>query len=218
MSTHEPLLTPTAPVVVPVPADVATAAAIPLDRVHRFTVEQYHQMAKAGVFAHDDRVELIEGFIIDRSPIGPPHASTVNKLASKLARLVEPGWHVSVQNPVTLPTSEPQPDIAIVRGTQEDYEERHPGPDHVALLIEVAESSLEFDRRAKGFTYGRVSVPEYWIVNLVDGVIEIYRRAGGQTPFQLAEVLDRSKTLKLVLDGQERGTISVSDLLPKTKS
>jgi len=193
--------------------DYGLPAGLPTDRCYRFTVDQYHQMGESGIFGENEPVELIEGLVVTMSPIGPYHKFAVNTLISKLVPLVEPDWHVSPQNPIALPHSEPQPDIAIVRGRPRDYLERHPGPSDVALLIEVAESSLDYDRGTKGFLYFRHAVPEYWIINVPDRVLEIYRREVGRQEFTLAEVLDRTRSLPLILDGKNRGELRVSELI-----
>jgi Uma2 family endonuclease len=184
-----------------------------LERLYRFTVDEYHDMGEKGILPRRAPVELIEGLIITMSPIGPHHTYSVNKLLAKLMPLLEPDWFASPQNPIALPRSEPQPDVSIIRGAPEDYLVRHPGPGDVAILIEVADSSLEYDRHTKGFLYFRHAVPEYWIINVADRVLEIYRREVGRQEFTLAEVLDRSKTLPLILDGKNRGELRVSDLI-----
>jgi Uma2 family endonuclease len=216
MSTQDALHVPAHAAVVPAaPATNLDALppGVPLERLYRFTVEEYHDMGKKGILPRRAPVELIEGLIITMSPIGLHHKFAVNKLISILVPLVEPDWHVSPQSPMALPNSEPQTDIAIVRGVPEDYLERHATPGDVALLIEVADSSLEYDRHTKGFLYFRHAVPEYWIINVIDRVLEIYRREIGRQEFTLAEVLDRSKSLPLILDGKTRGQLRVSDLI-----
>lgn len=220
MSTQDALHSPTHVAVVPAaPATTLDPLppGVPLERLYRFTVDEYHDMGKKGVLPRRAPVELIEGLIITMSPIGLHHTFAVNKLISILVPLVEPGWHVSPQNPIALPNSEPQPDIAIVRGVPDDYLERHPAPGDVALLIEVADSSLDYDRRTKGFLYFRHAVPEYWIVNVIDRVVEVYRREPGKQEFTLAEVVDRSKTLPLILDGKNRSPLRVSELVPPAR-
>jgi Uma2 family endonuclease len=209
------------PVTVAVVSSLATEAdaippGVPPERLYRFSVDEYRQMGKKGVLLNE-RVELIEGLLVIMSPIGTQHTFVVNKLISILMPLVEPDWFVSPQNPIALPRSEPQPDIAIVRGVPEDYLDRHPGPGDVAILIEVAESSLDYDRRTKGFLYYHHAVSEYWIVNVIDHVLEVYRRESSQQGFTLAEVLDRSKSLPLVLDGKSRGELRLVDILPPAR-
>jgi Uma2 family endonuclease len=146
---------------------------------HRFTVGDYHRLGQAGVLRPGARVELLDGEIIDRSPIGPPHGGVVNRLLRLFARISPGRFLVSVQNPLRLDEhSEPQPDLMLLRPAPDDYTTDHPGPEDVLLLIEVAETSLEFDRGEKLSAYARAGVVEVWIVNLTDGTIEVFRQPG----------------------------------------
>ena len=143
---------------------------------HRFSVAAYYRMAEAGVFKPDARVELLDGKIIDMSPIGPFHGGAVNRLIRLFARLSQGRWLVSDQNPVHLDDySEPQPDLMLLKPVADDYTSRHPGPEDVFLLVEVADTSLAFDREEKLPAYGRAGIYEVWILNLSEKTIEIYR-------------------------------------------
>lgn len=143
---------------------------------HRFTVAEYYGMAEAGLLAPDAHVELLEGQILDMFPIGPFHSGTVNYLANLFARRGGERWIVHSQNPVRLgERSEPQPDVALLRPRADSYRTSHPTPDDVFLLVEVADSSLRFDREEKLPLYARAGIPEFWLVNLVDRVLEVYR-------------------------------------------
>jgi Uma2 family endonuclease len=143
---------------------------------HRFTVDEYYRMAETGVLAPDARVELLDGEIIDMAPIGPFHGGTVNSLIRLLGSPAKGRWLVVVQNPVRLgPRSEPQPDFLLVKPVDDDYQSRHPIPEDVFLLIEVAESSLSYDRNRKIPAYGRAGIREVWIVNLLEKAIEVFR-------------------------------------------
>lgn len=143
---------------------------------HRFTVEDYHRMAETGVLAVDARVELLEGEIIDMPPIGPSHGGTVNRLNRLFSEPDGDRWIVTVQNPVRLSLhSEPQPDLMLLRPDADDYTGRHPTAEDVFLLVEVAQSSLDHDRAKKLPAYGKAGVPEVWIVNLEEDVVEVYR-------------------------------------------
>jgi hypothetical protein len=143
---------------------------------HRFSVQAYYRMAETGVLHPDARVELLDGEIIDMSPIGPPHGGVVNRLLRLFARISSARVLVTVQNPVHLDDySEPQPDLMLLKPAPDDYSTRHPGPEDVLLLIEVAASSLAYDRGTKLPAYGRAGISEVWIVNLEDETIEVYR-------------------------------------------
>lgn len=140
-----------------------------------FTVDEYYRMAEAGILHEDDRVELIEGRIVELSPIGGRHAACVDKLNRLLNQRVGDAAIVRVQNPVSLPgDSEPEPDIALLRPREDFYAEGHPGPEDVFLIIEVAETSLGYDRGIKAPLYARAGVPELWIVDLESGRVLIH--------------------------------------------
>ena len=143
---------------------------------HRFNVNEYYRMAETGVLRPDARVELLDGKIIDMSPIGPFHGGLVNRLIRKFAKLSNGRWMLSAQNPLRLDDqSEPEPDVMLLKPAADDYTSRHPQPDDVFLLIEVSDSTLDYDREEKLPAYGRAGVTEVWIVNLQDATLEIYR-------------------------------------------
>lgn len=147
---------------------------VPVPR--RFTVTDYYRMAKAGILKECDRVELIEGEVVQMPPIGDRHALSVNEVNYVFTARLLGNATVSVQNPVRLSTySEPVPDIAIIAGQPRDYAGRHPGPEDVLLIIEVALTTLSYDRRRKLPLYAQVGIPETWIVNLRARRLEIYR-------------------------------------------
>ena len=142
----------------------------------RFTVADYLRMAEVGLLAEDDRVELVQGEIVEMSPIDVAHASTVSRLLAVLIRVVGQRVILSVQNPVQLDSeSLPQPDIALLRPRDDFYSTHHPGPEDVFLLVEVSDPTLNYDRRTKSMLYGAAGIIEYWIVNLSEQRIEVYR-------------------------------------------
>ena len=145
-----------------------------------FTVSDYYRMAEAGVIRPDERVELIEGEIIRMNPIGPPHANCVDRLTALFVAGLGDRATVRIQNPVRLgELSEPEPDVALVRRGRDLT--AHPGPADIHLLTEVADTSVDFDRRVKLPLYARAGVAEVWIIDLVGSVVEVYRspQAGG---------------------------------------
>ena len=151
-------------------------ATVPAPTKHRFSVKEYYRMAETGVLRPDARVELLNGEIIDMSPIGSFHGGVTNYLNEIFTAASKRRWVTAVQNPVQLDEySEPQPDLVLLKPTPDFYRRRHPQPADVFLLIEVSDSSLTTDREAKLPAYGRAGVAEVWIVNLVDQVIEVYR-------------------------------------------
>jgi Uma2 family endonuclease len=145
---------------------------------HRFSVKDYYRMAETGVLRPDARVELLEGRIIDMSPIGPFHGGVTNYLNKLFTAAARGRWLTSVQNPLHLDDqSEPQPDLMLLKPAADFYRKRHPEPEEVFLLVEVSDTTLEFDRAEKLPAYGRAGVAEVWIVDLNHGTIEVYREA-----------------------------------------
>ncbi len=146
----------------------------------KLDVTEYHRMAAVGILHEDDRVELIEGELVEMAPIGPPYASTVNTLNELLVAAVGQRGIVSVRNPVRLNDhSEPEPDFAVLRRRDHRYRARPPGPDDVLLLVEVADSSLRYDRSIKLPLYARHGIPEVWIVDVEHSLVEVYREPVG---------------------------------------
>jgi Uma2 family endonuclease len=142
----------------------------------RFTTDEYEQIAAAGVFAEDDRLELLEGEIVEMSPLGPQHSATVTRLTELFYALNNPHITVRVQDPIRLGDfSTPQPDIAIVNRRDDRYAGGHPEPEDVLLLIEVSESSLTYDRDVKLPLYALAGIVEVWLVALLQQVVEFYR-------------------------------------------
>jgi Uma2 family endonuclease len=147
---------------------------------HRFDVDDYHRMAEAGILSADDRVELIEGEIVDMTPIGSEHGGTTDYLTSRVAQAVADGRvQVRVQGSLRLDRhNEPQPDLMLLRPRADFYRKSHPSAADVLLLVEVADSSLAYDRGAKLALYARHGVAEVWIVDLPDRAVELFREPG----------------------------------------
>jgi Uma2 family endonuclease len=143
---------------------------------HRFSVKDYYRLAETGVLRPDARVELLDGRIIDMSPIGPLHGGVVKRLTRVFTRFPQGRWLLAVQDPVRLEDhSEPQPDLMLLRPADDDYSSRHPKPEDVFLLIEVSDSTLETDREDNLPIYAQAGIAEVWIVNLIDGTLEVHR-------------------------------------------
>lgn len=177
-------------------------------KTHRWTRREYHDLVDAGFLSEDDPVELIDGEIIQMSPQNTPHAVAV-RLARRVLRQVFPrdDYMVDEQLPLALdPDSEPEPDVSVVEGQPRDFLDDHPSS--AALVVEVAEASLQFDRTRKRDLYARHALPEYWIVNLVDRQLEIHRAPTGDA---YTETAVRSDDETVSLRGQ---SVAVSDLLP----
>jgi Uma2 family endonuclease len=151
-----------------------------VERARRlFTREEYHRMGEVGILKPTDRVELIRGEIVEMSPIGRRHVAFVNNLNQLLVLRLGGRAIVSVQNPVVLDDdTEPQPDLAVLRRRAVPYKECEPATDDVLLLIEVADSSLAYDRGTKLRLYAESGIPEYWLVDTAAEAIEMHREAG----------------------------------------
>jgi Uma2 family endonuclease len=144
-------------------------------RTRRWTRKEYHRLDKLGILPEDEPVELIDGQLMVAEPRGRPHVTVVRLTVQALTRAFGDGWLVYAQDPIALDdVSEPEPDVVVVPGGEFDYLDDHPA--RPALLVEVAEGSLYYDRGRKASAYARAGLPDYWIVNLVDWRIEVYRR------------------------------------------
>jgi Uma2 family endonuclease len=143
---------------------------------HTFTVSEYYRMADAGILRPDARVELLEGEIIDMSPIGAFHGDLVDRLAEIFMMGSRNRWRVRTQNPLRLSdNSEPQPDLMLIKRLERTYAKRPPYPEDVYLLVEVSDTTLASDIARKIPLYGRAGIPEVWIVDLNDALIEVFR-------------------------------------------
>src|SRR5881296_1608617 len=153
-------------------------------RTRRFTRVEYERLIDLGVFQPGEAIELIGGELMVAEPQGAPHYTAIRKTAKALEAAFGPGWMVRTQGPIGLDDeSEPEPDVAVVPGGPEDYRSAHPS--RPVLTVEVAESSLGSDREGKGSVYARAGLQDYWVLNLVDQVLEVYREpaADPSAPF-----------------------------------
>jgi Uma2 family endonuclease len=176
----------------------------------RLTVAEYDRMIESGILPETNRLELVDGRIEEKDVKSPAHRVATQKTAKALEKVIPIGWHIAKEDPVRIPDrdSEPEPDVSMVRGEIGDYAEQHPGPEDVALVVEVTRSSVAKDRGLVA-TYLDGGIPVYWIVNLIDRQLEVYTRdhAG-------PVILDEHDHAELVLAGQVAGRIAVAELLP----
>ncbi|RMF89709.1 MAG: Uma2 family endonuclease [Nitrospinota bacterium] len=176
-----------------------------------FTVEEYHQMARAGILTEDDRVELIEGEIVEMAPLGSRHAACVDRLTQLFVERLGRQAIVRVQSPIRVGEySEPQPDLTLLRPRSDFYATAHPTPRDVLLVVEVAETSTDYDREIKGPLYARAGIPEIWLVDLSRGIVEIYRQPTVQG-YQVVE--QRGPNTHLTLAVLPSLTLSVDEIL-----
>jgi Uma2 family endonuclease len=197
----------------PTSAPAAAFGVCPLP-VGKFTVAEYHRLIDGGFFAPDERFELLEGWIVPKLTRRPPHDVVIDLTAEALRACLPAGLRVRIQSAVTFSDSEPEPDVAVVRGRARDYVAGHPGPADIELIIEVADSSLQEDRKAKGRLYARAGVRVYWIVNLVDECVEVHSGPSRAGRYRRRRVFPRGRSVPVVVAGRELAAVAVADLLP----
>jgi Uma2 family endonuclease len=191
--------------------------AVPAEPIWQMSVEQYHAIIEAGILTDDDPIELLEGWLVLKMSKKPPHRVVTGLIGEALRGLIGHNWYVDLQEPITTTDSEPEPDIAVIRGNRLDYLERHPGPREVGLVIEVAEATLTRDQQTKKRIYARAGIPVYWIVNLVKQQVEVYTqpmRTGKQPTYRRQQVYDIDGEVPVVLDGVDIGRLAVKEILP----
>ena len=181
------------------------------------TVAEYDRMIEDGTIGEDDPVELIEGVVVPKMPRKPPHRVSTRKTAKALERMVPPGWYVAVQEAIVIEwDGKPEPDVAVVLAELEYDATRDPLAAECCLVVEVAESSLEYDRTTKRALYATAGIPVYWIVNLIDRVVEVYSTPVGGA-YAAPTVLGEGELVEVVIAGQVVGTIAVASLLPRSR-
>ncbi len=189
----------------------------PSPRLFRITLQKYHEMGRAGILSPKDRCELIHGVLVEKPVVNPPHASTVRKLARVLIAWCQDVAIVGIQQPISLPPdNEPEPEVAIFSGTEGDYDDRHPGPRDVLLVVVVSDSSLPEDRTTKLKLYASYKLPVYWIVNIPERRIEVYTDPkGGKSPtYRTRTDYGPDDSVPVALAGKALGSIPVRELLP----
>ena len=182
-----------------------------------FTVAEYHAMIRTGVIHEDERVELLEGVVVSKMPRNPAHETRVNRLRKRIDPLLPPGLDSRIQAAITLTDGEPEPDYAVVRGADDDYDDRHPGGADVLLVAEVSFTSLAADRGVKHRVYARAGIPVYWIVNIPDRQIEVYtapQPALDPPAYAARTDYPAGASVLVILDGVAVGFVNVDDILP----
>lgn len=195
--------------------DVRQRMAEPAVQIKHWTRREYDRMAEVGIFGPDDHVQLIEGAIITMTPQNSPHASAIGKTQRALERVFGIKVWVRVQMPLIVdPDSEPEPDLAVVPGTPDDYRNEHPRS--ALLVVEVSDTTLSLDRHRKRAIYARAGIQEYWIVNLAERCLEVYRDPVA-SPEQASEYRSSQKlspSESLAPLAAPTATVAVADLLP----
>jgi hypothetical protein len=195
----------------PIPSGLLAVASF-----FRLTVDEYHEMIRNNILTPEDRVELLDGYLVNKMPQNTPHGATIERMTEDLGRVVPTGWRVRIQLPVTLVNSEPEPDGAFVRGVRGTFDTRHPNGADFGVIIEVSDSSLTLDRREKGRIYAEANIPVYWVINVIDKQVEVYTNPNpAATPPAYANRTDYTagQAVPLVLDGLTVAHLPVGDLI-----
>ena len=179
--------------------------------VRRLTVDEYERIIDQ---LDDDRVELIDGYLVTKMSQKPPHIWSVDSLEELLKARIGPTWSVRRERPVRIPDfDEPEPEVAIVRGTRATYRTRHPGPEDVALIVEVSDTTYDRDRGPKWTNFARAGIPVYWIVNLAERRVEVYSRPG-KGGYRSRKDFTAGQQIPVAIGGAKLRPIAVDDILP----
>ena len=206
----------TVPIASPLPSTGPLFGAA-LTRLRRFTREEYHKLGELGVIGPEEKLELLDGFVVKKPMKGPQHQGVTRRLIARLAPLLPAGWFLQIQDVVGLPTSEPEPDGAVVRGDETSFDTRQVEASDAAIVIEVADSSLRTDRREKARLYAQAAISVYWIINIADRQIEVYSDpdpAGNPPQYATRTDYKPGQSVPILLDGVAAGQIAAADLLP----
>jgi Uma2 family endonuclease len=182
--------------------------------VRRFSVAEYERIGQAGILSEDDSVELLEGLIVEKMTKHPPHDGMIDLLVQLLQRQLPWDWYPRAQNVLVTSDSAPEPDVVVVRGQPRDYMQRHPTGDDVALVIEVADSSLVRDRRKRRI-YARAGIGQYWIIDLTANRIEIYAQPdAAAAEYERRQVVDLATAVAFALPSGGAVTLPLDTALP----
>jgi len=198
----------------PVVVDFAAVPPVLADRLYRFSAEQYDRMVENGILTADDKAELIEGWLVKKMTQNPPHPRAVSRLARQLFQFLSREWDIRIQGPIALARSRPEPDLTVSRGPDSRYARHHPRPADIGLLVEVGDATLLADRRSKVPLYAAGKIAEVWLVNLVQGQVEVYTqpRGGRSAVYRQRKEYRSGEEVPLILDGKEMARLSVSHL------
>jgi Uma2 family endonuclease len=187
------------------------------DSLYRLSIEKYEAMVASGLFTRHDRFHLIDGLLVAKMIADPPHCAASDATRMHIESLLPSGWHVRNDRPLRIwnGASVPEPDLVVAREIIWDYQDRHPEPADVALIVEIASTSL-YEDRGMAQIYGAGGIPMYWIVNLNDRRVEVHSDRGPKG-YQSHRIHSEDQSVPLVIDGRELGQIPVSDMLPRRR-
>lgn len=201
-----------------------SAIALPPEPIWRLTLAHYHAMVRSQILTEADPLEFLDGFLVPKAIKSPLHRLSTSLFQDFLSDFRPPNTHLNAHEPITLETSEPEPDVTVIQGETTDYRDRHPGAAEVLLVVEVADATLERDRGLKKRLYAAAGIANYWILNLVDRQLECYSEPaigpdnqGGNLEtaavYQQCQILTESNAIGLPWGvGGDRGLPIVADL------
>ena len=216
MSTAPPTVIPVVAQAVPVVSGSGDQPEVTLDALRRFSVDEYHKLIKLGILAEDGSCELLKGLVVNKMGKNRRHSLVTRRLREFLEPMLT-NCYVDSQEPLIALDSEPEPDVYVVRGKPEDYQDQQPTAKDVFLVIEVAEATLRQDRVTKKWIYAEGGIPIYWIVNLIDRQVEVYTQPSGPAKlpdYAPPQIVPAEGTLAVIIDGREVGRLAVKDVLP----
>jgi Uma2 family endonuclease len=178
--------------------------------VYRINVDQYERMADV---LEDERIELIDGYLVTKMPQKHPHSWTVEVAHAHVERLLPRGWFIREEKPVRIPRfDEPEPDLSLIRGRRDDFLGRHAGPKDIALLVEVSDTTLDRDYGDKKAAYARARIPVYWIINLIDRQVEVFSDPS-RGRYRSSQIYQPGENVPVVIADAVVGHIAVKDIL-----
>lgn len=173
-------------------------------------------MIRAGILSEHDRVELIEGRVVEKMPNNPAHTFSTERSRETFERELPGGFFVNVQQPITTATSEPEPDVSVIRGDREDFVTHHPYPEDVVLLIEVSDSTLRYDRTTKQRMYALAGIQVYWILNVIEKQLETFTNPSVEKGvYETKQIYSLADAAPFVLDGREIAQFAVQMFFPR---
>jgi Uma2 family endonuclease len=200
-----------------IPPDSIAGPDVPPYPQRKFTVREYHKLLKCGALPPQLRTELVEGWVVEKMTRNAAHDSSLQRTLRALLTRLDSGWEVRLQSAVVLDEAEPEPDIAVVPGPAGRFDHEHPRPHEIALVIEVSDSTLSYDRGAKLRDYARNSIARYWIVNLIERVVEAYEAPSGPVAvpgYGKKQIFRLEDTVPLIVREQEFAPVLAEQLFP----
>jgi Uma2 family endonuclease len=182
--------------------------------LYRISVEKYEAMVEAGVFTPRDRFHLINGYLVEKMTQNDPRSTGDELCGIALTRSIPEGWHVRAAKPIRLPAqaSKPEPDRSVVCGSVRDYSRQSPGASDISIVVEVADSGLQDDRKLAK-VYAAAGIPIYWILNLIDGQVEVYTNPS-QDGYASRQDYRSGQSVPVIIDGTEVARFPIAELLP----